>query len=120
MAYPLPEHLEMRILGVFLNAKIPTKYHAALRDEISKVLVRENRLLRKQVAKLKRSLLAAVEREEEDYGSAVAAYAGEETCEHILTEILRKHVYHNTAEARKRQAEVESVIDEINKQDPPL
>mgnify|MGYP003111485510 FL=1 len=110
----------MRIQGIFLNARIPTKYHAALHEELAKVFVRENRLLRKQVAELKRGLLDGVSKEEEEYGSAVAAYAGEETCEHILTEILRKHVYYNTAEARKRQAAVEEVIDEINKQDPPV
>lgn len=117
MDYPLPDRLRKRIAKAMKNAGVTSD---TLSFEIAKLVVRENRILRKAVSALKRSLLDAVEQEEEDYGSAVAAYAGEETCEHILTEILRKHVYHNSAEARKREAEVEQVIKEINEQDPPV
>lgn len=117
MSYPIPDTLSERIAKLLQEAGVTDKkVKAALRDGIAMMLVRENRMLRQKVAKLRRDLLAAVDQEEEDYGEAVSAYAGEETCNYILENILRKHVYYNSEEAKRRQAAVEKAIEEFNKQ----
>lgn len=117
MSYPLPQELATRITKLIREAGVKNKRTTAtLFDAIAVLLVRENRLLRQEVAELRRSLLDQVEQEEEDYGDAISAYAGEETCNHILEKILKPHVYYNSEEAKRRQEAVERAIQEFNKQ----
>jgi len=106
-------NLGARIYQAMMDAKVPDELQEDLGVEIAKLVVRENRQIRKDILELRQSFLDGVEKEEEDYGSAVSAYAGEETCDHIIKEIIRPRVYFNTAEAKKREEEVDKLIKEI-------
>jgi len=102
----------MRDIGV------PAELQDSLYVAFAAIVVRENRKIRKAVLELKQGLLDSVEREEEEYGSAISAYAGEETCEHIIQEIVKPRVYFNTKEQQARQRAVEEVIEKLLGGDP--
>jgi hypothetical protein len=85
-----------------------------LHDHLAAMLVRENRMMRKEVAQLQRDFKEASDREDGDYADIRSAAAGEFTCEHIINTIIKPHVYYNTEEAEKRRAAVEDLIQQLN------
>ncbi len=118
MSYPLPVELRARIYQAIDAAKIPVGMQDALYAELSKLMVRENRLVRQEVLELRAVFLDAAENEEADYGSSVCAHAGEAACGHISTEILKPRVYYNTERERAEYKETQDLIDKIFGDDP--
>jgi len=118
MSYPLPTELRERIYQAIDAARIPVGMQDALYGELSKLMVRENRLVRQEILELRQVFLDAAEHEEADYGSSVCAHAGEAACGHISTEILKPRVYYNTERERAEYKERQDFIDKIFGDDP--
>ncbi len=119
MVYPLPTELGARIFQAMMKAGVPAELHDALYDEFAKLIVRANRQMIRQVARLGRDFADTAEDEVTEYGTAVSAYAGKETCKHIVNEILKPHVYFNTEQAKRKRDEVDKLIQDIFDADPP-
>jgi len=113
--YPIPHLLSSKINKILDDLDLLEETKAELFNRIVKLYVRENRLIRMHILQLARELVEYAQTEEEDFGSSVASYAGEETAKHICEEIVKSRVYVNTQEREKRLNCVEDVIKEFNK-----
>lgn len=118
MSYPLPTDLREHIYQRMDAARIPVKLQRNLYEEFASIIVRENRLVRQEILELRQVFLDAAEHKEADYGSSVCAYAGEQACDHILTEIVKPRVYHTTERERAEQRERRDFLDKIFGDDP--
>ena len=106
--YSLPPGLSESILGLISGYNLTPDEQVEFHDRVARFLVRNNRQLRAEVLRLGRDLASCAEKEEEDYGSSVGSYAGEETAQWIARNIIRKRVYLDPDEEAMRE-----LVDEI-------
>jgi hypothetical protein len=112
--YPLPPELSAKIFAI-LGDDYGLEGVDHLHDQIAVLLVRENRRVRQQVAKLMRDFAEAADRQDGDYGDIRAAAGGEFCCEHIINKIIKPRIHSKQAE--KQQDVVERLIQDFFEED---
>lgn len=115
--YPIPHILSSRINRIFNDLDIDQSTKDELYNRIVDFYIRENRLIRASILRLAEELVEYAAQEEEDFGSRVSSYAGEETARYICDEFIRKRVYVNSEEVQMRQKQVDEIVGMLMKED---
>lgn len=81
------------------------------------ILVRENRALRQEILQLGRDFADAANSEEMDDQGSAAGYAGEETCKHIASKIIRPRI---CDKKKLERPNIDRLIQDFYEQDDDL
>lgn len=115
--YPIPDEVHQRITKLFKGIRISKENKEKLIYRFCTLLVRENRLLRKEILGLERLMNGFVEDYAESEEDVFRAETAGETASIIVNEIIYPAVYFNTEEREERARGVEDFITKFNQEE---